>query len=67
MARMPYLTTFLPWNLTGAVLWGAGCVLAGYAFSASLSAVGRDLTYGPLVLAAVLIAVLVLRRARSHR
>ncbi|MFE2754499.1 DedA family protein [Actinosynnema sp. NPDC059335] len=68
MARMPYLRTFLPWNLTGAVVWGAGCVLLGYGFSASLTAVGRYLAYGPLVLiAVVLVGYLLLRRRRARR
>jgi membrane-associated protein len=50
MARMPYLRTFLPWNIIGGALWGAGCVLLGYGFSASLATVGHYLTWGPLLL-----------------
>jgi len=67
MARMPYLRTFLPWNLAGAAIWGAGCVLLGYAFSASLATIGRVLTYGPLVLIVLAVAVLVLLRLRKNR
>jgi membrane protein DedA with SNARE-associated domain len=66
MARMPYLTTFLPWNIAGAMTWGAGCVLLGYSFSASLAAIGRVLTYGPLSLIALAAAVLVLLTWRKH-
>jgi membrane protein DedA with SNARE-associated domain len=62
-ARLPYLRTFLPWNVAGAVVWGAGCVLLGYGFSASLAAVGRYLAYGPLVLIGlVLVGYLLYRR-----
>lgn len=64
MTRMPYLRTFLPWNLAGGLLWGAGCVLLGYAFSASLTAVGHYLTYGPLVLVAAALCVLIARHLR---
>jgi membrane protein DedA with SNARE-associated domain len=68
VVRMPYLRTFLPWNVAGAVIWGAGCVLLGYGFSASLTAVGRYLAYGPLVLIALALAgYLMLRRSRARR
>jgi membrane-associated protein len=67
MARMPYLRTFLPWNIAGAVIWGAGCVLLGYTFSTSLAAIGHALTYGPLVLVALAAAVLILIRVRKRR
>jgi membrane-associated protein len=67
MARMRYLRTFLPWNIAGAVTWGPACVLLGYVFSASLTAVGRVLTYGPLLLIVVVVAVLVLLRVRKRR
>jgi membrane-associated protein len=66
MARMPYLRTFLPWNLAGAVVWGAGCVLLGYGFSSSLATIGRYLTWGPLLLIALLVIGYVLVR-RRHR
>jgi hypothetical protein len=52
------------------VVWGAGCVLLGYGFSASLAVVGRYLAYGPPVLITlVLIGYLLYRRqvhARDH-
>jgi membrane-associated protein len=66
MAHMPYLRTFLPWNLAGALVWGAGCVLLGYGFSTSLATVGRYLTWGPLLLIALLVIGYVLVR-RRHR
>lgn len=66
MARMPYLSTFLPWNIAGAVIWGAACVLLGYSFSASLATIGRVLTYGPVVVIALAAAVLVLLRVRKR-
>jgi membrane protein DedA with SNARE-associated domain len=68
MTHMPYLRTFLPWNVAGGVLWGAGCVLLGYGFSASLTTIGRYLTWGPLLLIGLAAAgyVLVRRRHRTH-
>ncbi len=67
-ARLPYLRVFLPWNVAGAIIWGGGCVLLGYAFSASLAVVGRYLAWGPIVLVAVaLVAWLVVRRLRRSR
>jgi membrane protein DedA with SNARE-associated domain len=67
-AHMPYLRTFLPWNVAGGVIWGAACVLLGYAFSASLATVGRYLAYGPLVLIALgLVGYLLYRRSRVRR
>jgi membrane-associated protein len=67
MSRMPYLRTFLPWNVAGAVTWGAGCVLLGYGFSASLATISRVLTFGPLSLLALAAAVFVLLRLRKRR
>jgi membrane protein DedA with SNARE-associated domain len=67
MAAMPYLRTFLPWNAAGALIWGAGCVLLGYAFAASLATVANALTYVPLVLLAVGVAVVVLRIRKKRR
>ena len=64
-AHLPYLRVFLPWNVAGAVVWGGGCVLLGYGFSASLAVVGRYLAWGPIALIAVALAVyLVVRRYR---
>jgi membrane protein DedA with SNARE-associated domain len=67
MAGMPYVRTFLPWNAAGALIWGAGCVLLGYAFAASLATVANALTYVPLVLVAVAVAVVVLRIRKKRR
>ncbi len=66
MARMPYLRTFLPWNIAGAVVWAPACVLLGDSFAASLTVVGRDLSYGSIVLAALVVALLVLLRVRKR-
>lgn len=63
-ARLPYLRVFLPWNVAGAVVWGGGCVLLGYGFSASLAAVGRYLAWGPIVLIVVVLVVYLLVRRR---
>lgn len=66
IAHLPYLRTFLPWNIAGAVIWGAGCVLLGYGFSASLTAASRYLTYGPVaVIALFLVAFVLIRHRRS--
>jgi membrane protein DedA with SNARE-associated domain len=71
MARMPYLRTFLPWNIVGGALWGAGCVLLGYGFAASLATVGQYLTWGPLLLIGLAMVALflahVIRRRRWQR
>ena len=67
MSRMPYLRTFLPYNLAGAILWGAGCVLLGYGFSASLITVGHYLALGPPAIIAVLVLVVLLIRRRRRR
>jgi membrane protein DedA with SNARE-associated domain len=67
MAAMPYVRTFLPWNAAGALIWGAGCVLLGYAFAASLATLANVLTYVPLVLLAVAVAIVVLRIRKKRR
>lgn len=68
MARVPYLRTFLPWNIAGGVLWAGGCVLLGYAFSASLETISRYLTWGPIAVIVVLVlAYLVFRVLRRRR
>jgi membrane-associated protein len=67
MARMPYYRTFLPWNAAGGLVWGAGCVLLGYGFAASLHTVERYLTWGPLPVLALIIAGFVAVEVRSRR
>jgi membrane-associated protein len=66
-ARLPYLRVFLPWNLAGAIVWGGGCVLLGYGFSASLAVVGRYLAWGPIVLIVVALGVFLLVRLTRER
>lgn len=69
MSGMRY-RTFLKWNAAGAIIWAPGCVLLGYAFSRSLSAIGSTLTWAPLAILAVVVAiyaVLHLRKRRSER
>jgi len=56
MTAMPYLRTFLPWNVAGGIVWGAGCVLLGYGFSASLATIGSYLTWAPLLLIGLIAA-----------
>jgi membrane protein DedA with SNARE-associated domain len=66
IARMPY-HVFLPWNVAGGLLWGGGCVLLGYAFAASLHTVERYLTWGPIPILALVVAVFVALEIRSRR
>jgi membrane-associated protein len=67
MARMPYVRTFLPWNVVGGVLWGGACVLLGYVFAASLHRVAQYLAWGPVPVVAVVAAVVVVREVRRRR
>jgi membrane protein DedA with SNARE-associated domain len=67
MARMPFLRTFLPWNVAGGIAWGAGCVALGYALAASVNTVGHYLSYGPTALMAIVVAVLAVRTWRKRR
>lgn len=67
MARMPYLRTFLPWNLAGGLVWGAGSVLLGYTFSTSLAVIGHYVTYGSLLLLGPLVAIVIVRLRRCRR
>ncbi|TAM93270.1 MAG: DedA family protein [Jatrophihabitans sp.] len=69
MSGMHY-RTFLTWNAIGGILWAPGCVLLGYAFSRSLSTVGRYLTWAPFALVGIVVAgyvLLHLRRRRKER
>jgi membrane-associated protein len=66
MSGMHY-GTFLMWNAAGGILWGAGCVLLGYAFSSALATVGEYLTWGPLAILGVIAAVLIGRHIYKRR
>jgi membrane-associated protein len=66
MSGMHY-PTFFRWNAAGGILWGAGCVLLGYAFSSALSTVGRYLTWAPLAVLAVVVAGYVAVHLRRRR
>lgn len=66
MARMPY-RTFLPWNAAGGALWGTTCVLLGYLFADALHTVERYLTWGPIPIVVLVVAVVVYREIRKRR
>ena len=69
MSGMRY-KTFFTWNATGGLIWAPGCVLLGYAFSSSLAVIGQTLTWAPLIVLAVVVAIYValhLRRRRRER
>lgn len=62
--------TFLLWNAVGGVAWGSGCVLLGWAFASALNRIEQYLTYGPLIVLAVLVVGVVavhLRRRHSEK
>jgi membrane protein DedA with SNARE-associated domain len=56
MSGMRY-RTFLLWNAVGGIVWAPGCVLLGYAFASALGVVGETLTWAPLAIVAVFVAV----------
>ena len=66
MSSMHY-RTFVVWNVVGGVLWGAGCVLLGYVFASALHKVEQYLTWGPLAVLAVLVAVGIGLHVRNRR
>ena len=66
MSGMRY-RTFLFWNALGGIIWAPGCVLLGYAFSQSLSAIGQTLTWAPLAILAIVIAAYVWLHIRKKR
>jgi membrane-associated protein len=66
MSGMRY-RTFLLWNAVGGLIWAPSCVLLGYAFSTSLSAVGQTLTWAPLAILAVGLAAYVVLHLRKRR
>jgi len=69
MSRLPY-RRFLPWNALGALVWGGGVVLLGFAFGRSLEKVEAGLKYwaiGVLVVAVVFFTVMHVWRRRVAR
>ncbi len=66
MSGMRY-RTFLFWNVLGGAVWAPGSVLLGYAFSSSLGAVSRTLTWAPFALLAVVVAIGLVLHRRSRR
>lgn len=66
MSGMRY-RTFLAWNATGGLIWAPGCVLLGYAFSTSLSVVGKTLTWAPLAVVALVVVAYVALHIRKRR
>jgi membrane protein DedA with SNARE-associated domain len=66
MSGMRY-RTFLAWNAVGGLIWAPGCVLLGYAFSSSLSTVGKTLTYAPFVVIGLVAAVYLALHLRKRR
>lgn len=66
MSGMRY-RTFLVWNVIGGLIWAPGCVLLGYAFSKSLSVVGKTLTYAPLVILVLVVGVIIALHIRRRR
>ncbi len=66
---LPY-RTFLPWNALGALVWGGGVVLLGYAFAHSLERLEAGLKYwgiGALVVLTVGVLFVVRLGRRAER
>jgi membrane protein DedA with SNARE-associated domain len=66
MSGMRYRTFFV-WNAAGGILWGAGCILLGYAFASALHTVEQYLTWAPIIVIVVLIAGYVALELRKRR
>jgi membrane protein DedA with SNARE-associated domain len=66
MSGMRY-RTFLAWNAAGGLLWGAGCVLLGYAFGSALSTVERYLTWAPIAVFSMLLLGWIGLKVRERR
>jgi membrane protein DedA with SNARE-associated domain len=66
MSGMRY-RTFLAWNASGGLIWAPACVLLGYAFSKSLDVVGKTLTWAPLIILALVVAVWATLHLRKRR
>src|SRR6478735_2482924 len=54
MSGMKY-RRFLGWNALGGLVWGGGCVLLGYFFAKSIRRVEEYLSYGGLILFALVV------------
>lgn len=66
MSGMRY-ATFLLWNAVGGIIWGAGCVLLGYAFASALHRIEQYLTWAPIAVLALIIAIALIMRLRRRR
>jgi membrane protein DedA with SNARE-associated domain len=56
MSGMRYRTFFL-WNAAGGLIWAPGCVLLGYAFATALDVVGKTLTWAPIAIFVIALAI----------
>jgi len=67
LSGMRYLR-FLAWNAAGGLVWGTGCVVAGYLAGSSYQSVARHLGQGGAIgVVAVAVAALVGWRVVKHR
>ncbi len=69
MAGMSY-RRFLPWDIAGAISWATLCVVGGYELGDNwkrLASVVGKVGWGLAVLAAMVVAIVVLRRRRVQR
>jgi membrane-associated protein len=66
MSTMRY-RTFVVWNVAGGLIWAPGCVLLGFAFSKSLSTVGKTLTWAPLAIVALVVLGYIALHLRKRR
>lgn len=66
MSGMRYRTFFI-WNAAGGLIWAPGCVLLGYAFASALGVISSSLTWAPLAILAVIVAVYVVIHLRRRK
>ena len=66
MSGMKY-KTFLTWNAIGGTLWGAGCIILGWAFASALHRVEQYLTWAPIVVLVLIAAVAIVLHIRKRR
>lgn len=67
MARMPYVRTFLPWNVLGGALWASGFVLLGYLAGSQYQRIERYANYLALALLVAIVTYFVVRHRRTER